>query len=478
VPSFVERVKGFFTKKKSNITKAEAFFVESLRPLPPSEDLREQEAKIPSAETPHAIWSADEGKPTRRGQAESIGWPATIVLGIAGVLAVAFVTVLLFPYDSYLPKLEVAISNACARSAKVGALHLNVYPQAGIVLGDVRIGAEQDEIRIDEIRLQPAIGTLMAARKIFREVVVSGVSLPVEMIAGLPSVFSALSNSSSRFGIGHLSLEKADISFSGLGFSSLGGEAWLSADGQLQSLSLRSADRSLSLVATPLARGVDVVVEGYGWRPTQSSPFLVDSVNLNAAFENGTLTIKNMALRIFDGLIEGGAVLSAGQALSIVGEVSFNRINASRLGDAIGLGQQFSGEIAGKMRFSTKAESWASIFSAIDGDGEFSVQRGSIGGIDLVEAARSVSRAPIQGGTTRFENLSGAIKLTPARYQLSGLVLNSGLMQSTGYLDVSRELTVSGKMELKMRGTANQTRVPMSISGPLKSPTVQVGRGG
>ncbi|MBS1228820.1 MAG: hypothetical protein H6R17_2097 [Proteobacteria bacterium] len=482
-PSFVERVKGFFTKQKSNITKAEAFFVESLRPLPPSDDRREEEARIPSVEiirtsVPRVIWNADEVKPIRRGQAQSIGWPATVVLGIAGVLAVAFVTVLLFPYDSYLPELEIAISNACGRSAKVGSLHLDVYPQAGIVLGDVRIGAGQNEIRIDEIRLQPALGTLMAARKIFREVVVSGVSLPVEMIAGLPSVFSALSNSSSRFGLGHLSLERADISFSGLGFSNLGGEARLSADGQLQSLRLRSADRSLNLVATPLAQGVGLVVEGYGWRPVPGSPFLFDSVNLNAAFENGTLTIKSMALRIFDGLIEGGAVLSAGQAPSIVGEVSLKRVNASRLGDAIGLGQQFGGEIAGKMRFSTKAESWASIFSAIDGDGEFSMQRGSIGGIDLVEAARSVSRAPIQGGATRFENLSGAIKLTPERYQFSGLVLNSGLMQSTGYLNVSRELTVSGKMELKMRGTANQARVPISISGSLKSPTVQAGRGG
>ena len=481
--SFVERVKGVFTKQKSNITKAEAFFVESLRPLPSGEDRREEEAKIPSAETirasvPRAIWNADEVKPIRRGQAESIGWPATFILGIAGVLALAFVTVLLFPYDSYLPELEIAISNASGRSAKVGVLHLDVYPQPGIVLGDVRIGVDQDQIRIDEIRLQPVLGKLLAARKIFREVVVSGVSLPVEMIAGLPGVFSALSSASSRFGVDHLSLEKAEISFSGLGISNLGGEARLSADGQLQSLRLRSADSSLSLVATPLAQGVDVVLEGYGWRPVQGSPFLFDSVNLNAVFENGTLTIKNMALRIFDGLIEGEAVLSAGQAQSIVGEVSFRRVNASRFGDAIGLGQQFSGEIAGKMRFSTRAESWASIFSAIDGDGEFSMQRGSIGGIDLVEAARSASRAPIQGGATRFENLSGAIKLTPVRYQFSGLVLNSGLMQSTGYLDVGRELTVSGKMELKVRGTANQTRVPISISGSLKSPTVQAGRGG
>jgi len=170
--------------------------------------------------------------------------------------------------------------------------------------------------------------------------------------------------------------------------------------------------------------------------------------------------------------------LRANQPLSIAGDLSFKRVNATRLGEAIGLGQQFSGETSGEVHFSTKGDAWASVFSAINAEGDFAMQRGSIRGIDLAEAARNVSRNPVQGGATPFENLSGTIKLTPSRYQFAGLVLNSGMMQSTGFVEVSSELMVSGMMELRMRGTANQTRVPISISGPLKSPVVQIGRGG
>ena len=482
-PSLVERIKAYFIRRELNDD--QPILHESLRLVSGGEDRSEAESGIRLADRVKAAVPCEIGKggevirikPIKRAQTESIGWPAIIVLGISGALALGFLTVLLFPYNSYLPELEMAIANASGRPVKVGTLRLNLYPRPSILLGEVRIGEGTDEINIDEIRLQPAIGTLMAAKKSFRELIVSGASLPAEAIAGLPAVFVALSKADNRFAVDRFSFEKAEVTFAGLGFSNLDGEATLSADGLLQSLLLQTADRRLSLAATPRAPGLEVVLEGYGWRAVAGSAFLFDSLNLNAAFENGALTIKSMALRIFDGLIEGGAVLRADQAPSIVGELSFKRVNATRFGEAIGLGQQFSGETAGKIRFSTKAKSWESIFSAIDADGDFTVQRGSVRGIDLAEAARSVSRTPIQGGVTQFESLSGTIKLMPARYQFSGLVLNSGLMQSTGYLEVSRELLASGKMELKIRGTANQTRVPISISGPLKSPIVQVGHG-
>ena len=484
--SFVEHVKALFTKQNSNIDKAQRVSLGSSKPPPSSEGRHEGESNSRLAElrqtvAPSTLATGDEVvllKPTRRAQAESMSWPTVVVLAIAGAFGLLFVAVLLFPFNNYLPELDAAISNACGRPAKVGAVRLNVYPRPTIVLGDVRIGADRDEIRIDEVRLQPAIGTLMAAKIIFREAIVSGVVLPVEVIAGLPRVFVALSSPSARFGVDHLGLEKLTITFSALSLSNMDGDAGLSADGLLESLRLSSADRRLSLVATPVGQGLDIVLEGYAWRPVSGSAFLLDSVNLNAFADNGVLTIKNMALRIFDGVIEGGAVLRANQPLSIDGDLSFKRVNATRLGEAIGLGQQFSGETSGKMRFSTKGDAWASVFSAVNAEGDFAMQRGSIRGIDLVEAARSVSRNPVQGGATPFENLSGTIKLTPTRYQFSALVLNSGLMQSTGFFDVSSELMVSGTMELKIRGTANQTRVPISIGGPLKSPVVQVGRGG
>ena len=48
-------------------------------------------------------------------------------------------------------------------------------------------------------------------------------------------------------------------------------------------------------------------------------------------------------------------------------------------------------------------------------------------------------------------------------------------MQSSGSAEVSKDLKLKGRMELQMRGTANQMRVPVSLGGTLMVPEVRAG---
>lgn len=415
-------------------------------------------------------------KPIRRGHRDPMGWPALLISCIAGVLVLAFLAVNFFPYDSFLPEVEAAFAQATGRPVKLGSMSINLYPKPGLILTSVRIGTGKEEIRMAEIRLQPSIGSLMASKKIFRDVVIIGATLPGELIAGLPAVFASMTKPTARAGFEHISFEQTEISFSGLGFSGMGGEARISAGGIFQSLLMHSPERSLKLELKPVAQGLDVSLEALGWSPSLDSLYLFNSASLQGRLEGGAFTISKMELRIFDGLLKGVAILRADKKPSVTGELVFEHINVMRLGAALGLGQQFLGEATGKVLYASTSESWATIFSSLNADGEFTMRRGGVRGIDLTEAVRSGSGTPVQGGETRFEQLSGRIRLTPTSYQFPGLILNSGLMQSTGTVEVSKDLKVSGKLELQMHGSVNQTRVPISISGPLKTPAVQSGR--
>lgn len=416
-------------------------------------------------------------KPIRRGQRAAKRWPIAILCLFAG-LALAYLALNFFPYDFYRADVEAAFAQASGRAVKIGTMRVVGYPRPGLLLGDVRLDAGQDEIRIAEVRLQPVFGALRSGKTAFSEMTLSGVTLPIELITGLPGVFAAAAAPASPVSVGHVSFEKTNVSFHGLSVSDLDGAAKLSADGSFESLLLRSPDRSLSLETRPEGGRLNLALEGFSWRPDANSPFFFDSLNLQANLENGVLTISALELRIFGGLIQGSAVLRADKSASMLGALSFERIDATQFGNALGIGPLLSGETAGKIRFSTTADSWEKVSAAIEGDGEFAIQRGNVRGIDLTEAVRRISRTPVQGGSTIFAKLSGKVRLTPAGYQFSGLILNSGLMQSTGYVDVSKNLLMSGKMELQIRGTVNQTRVPVSIGGTLSSPSVQVLGGG
>jgi uncharacterized protein involved in outer membrane biogenesis len=271
-------------------------------------------------------------------------------------------------------------------------------------------------------------------------------------------------------------LEKTDVSFHGIVLSEMSGEVKLESDGRFNALILNSPNRSLHVEAKPAATGIDVEIEAYAWRPSPTSLFLIDSGSVKGNLNGATLGLSKIELRIFDGLVQGMAALRADKQVSMAGEISFERISAKRFGEALGVGSQFEGETTGKMKFSATTDSWSSIFSNLNADGDFTMRRGVLGGIDLTDAVRRTSAETTRGGVTRFELLSGQIKLTPGNSRFSGLALSSGLMQSVGQLTVNKALQVSGNMEVQMRGTVNQLRMPVSISGPLKAPLLQTGK--
>lgn len=414
-------------------------------------------------------------KPIQRGrQGLYITWPIAVIFGLLGLIVLILLTAFLFPYSSFLPDVEAALVQASGQPVKVGEMHVSFYPRPGFVLDNVRIGSKGQEMHISALRLQPVLGTLTAPKKVFREVELTGVTMSSEVVLGLSGIFESAARPTSRIGVQHLTLEKTDISFNGLGFSETSGEIGLAADGRFQLLSLHTPDRSMRLEIRPADKGVDVELEAYGWKPSASASVYFDSANMKGNIEGSTFNIANLELRTFDGLVQGTAVLRAEKSLGMAGDIVFERISARRFGEALGIGPQFEGETAGKMKFSATADSWAGIFAGLNADGAFNMRRGKLGGIDLASAVRNASAAPTQGGSTHFEQLTGRFRLQPGSYRFSGLALTSGLMQANGQLSIGRNLQLSGGMDVQMHGSVNQLRMPVVLGGPLNAPTVQV----
>ncbi len=411
-------------------------------------------------------------RPVRQSPGYKPTWSSVLFFSVLGILGLGYVAGIFFPFASYLPEVERSFAQSVGRPAKVEALRGEIYPAPTLTLGNVRVGSGKDEIRIGEIRLQPELSSLFSRQRIFKKAVLSGVQLPAERIAELPRIFASLAKPGNDVRVAKIGLEKTGISFVGLVLNNLEAEVKTTPDGAFDSLLLRSAEGGLNIVARSTGERIDLEIEAYGWRSDEISKFTFDSANIKAKLEKEVLSIQDMDLRLFDGVIRGTAKIPAGAKPKISGDIHFERINAARLGDALGIGKRLVGEAEGKVSFTATADRWATVFSSINAEGEFNVQRGNITGIDLAEAVRRVSSTSVQGGMTSFEELSGRMKLAPERNQFFGLLINSGLMRSTGYIDIARDHKLSGRLELQMRGSVNQTRVPVTVEGTLESPSV------
>ncbi|MDR1936665.1 MAG: hypothetical protein LBS49_14015 [Candidatus Accumulibacter sp.] len=415
-------------------------------------------------------------KPVRHRASEGKSWVARFFFALVGLFVLAGVVLLLFPFNSFVPDLARVFSTAVGRPVGIREMRVDIYPEPGLVLSDVQLGQGNEAIRISQISLLPDLGTLFSERRGFRRVVVSGTALPLERFTRIPAIFAALADPAKSPSIGSILLRNTDISFSGIVLRDAEAEIQRDSTGMMQALAARSADRNLTLVAKPVAAGVELTVEAFAWEPGEGSKFVSDSLGFKGLLENDTLMISGLDIRIFGGYIQGDAIVHAGAKPNLTGTIIFERVDAYRLGDALGIGRRLSGSLAGNMRFSANSETWMNIFSAIAGEGEFNIQRGSIYGIDLVEVVRRGSEIPVHGGITSFEQMSGQMRLGPEKNQFYNLNMASGLMQSTGLVDVAANGRLAGRLELLMKGSVNYTRVPILVAGTLISPTLQPAR--
>lgn len=412
-----------------------------------------------------------------RSEREAGHGPRRIFFALLGLVMMLVLLTIFFPYNRYRSEIESVLAQASGQSAKIGEISISAYPNPGVFVSNVVIGndAKGEAIHIGEVRLLPELGTLFGPRRVMRRVELKGVDLPAEALGGLSGFFEALSRPISPIGAQRILLDKVNISLRRLGFSGLNGEIKVMSNGRFDALFLASLDGSLRLEARPQGERVEIEIEGRAWKPSASSPLTIDSLTAKGILEGQSLAIRLLNLRTLDGQVRGLMTLSASSQPTLVGEHTFERISAKRLGEALGIGPQFEGDAAGMMKFEAAGASWSTILSNLQAEGEFGIGRGSMSGFDFVGAARRGSVGPTRGGSTRFEQANGRFRLTPTSLHIAPLTIHSGMMQSGGQIVIGKDLRLNGEMDVQMNGSVRRARDPVSISGSLSSPVLQAG---
>lgn len=408
-----------------------------------------------------------------------------ITLVLLAVLGAAVLTAFP-PLSVYLAEIESSMSASLGRPVKIGRLSASVYPHPGVLLGNVVIDGGQGsadgtgDIHIDRLWLEPDVRTLFSPRKDLRHVFVNGMKLAPETLAALPAILQQANGGNSKFHVDRLRFEQVTLSIPKLTIGGLQGQAELSDTAGLSALQLHTDDRTLGLTLKPDGQRIGFEADGAAMRIPALAPVDFNSISVKGVWENGVMDVSAFDFRLFDGALKGQAKvrLAPGgdkdiEDIAVEGDLVFDHVDSSKLSAALGAGNLLAGELAGKASFSGAAGEWASLLPALTAEGSFMIERGGLNGVDLVEAARRTSDAPVLGGAMSFEQFSGKMRLTAARSRFYGLVMHSGRMHSAGAVEVAANQSLSGRMDLQIRGSVNQVRVPIVLDGTLQSPSLR-----
>lgn len=419
----------------------------------------------------------DEGiAPIRKGgRGTYISLPLAVALGVVGFVVVLVLSFVLYPYDNRKPQVEAALTRLAGQPIRVAGIQGELTPRPGIVVSGIA-GGEGSGIDIARIRLVPELFSLLGSRPVFSSVEVDGARFPAPALASLPKgVATAFAGDASLL-VRSLRFSNLTVDVLGLSVAGLQGELRADDKGQLPPLVFTTGDRAFKATLQAQGAGFVADVEALAWQMAAESRFRFNSLQGQVIWDGQRIVVRSLDARIFDGSIQGMLTIDeqAGKP-GITGDVTVKHMNVSLLSEALGHGVQYEGEVAGSLRFTGRAASWGEVIATASGEGAFGVNRGVLGGIDLVEAVRR-GKSPVRGGSTRYEQLNGNLRITPEAVRFADLSLNSGLLRAAGVAEVAADGKLSGRLDVEMRGTANVVRMPVLLSGSLKDPLVQGSR--
>lgn len=427
-------------------------------------------ALIPSRSKPD-----DEGiAPIQRGSRGSyISWPLRVAMGVMALLVISAGAFLFYPYSSHRAAIEAAMSRHLGQPVTVGDVTARLSPSPAIVVE--RVATRSGDMQVASIRLVPELFSLLGARPSFSTVRFEGARLADRALSTLPSALAAAAGDAA-FGMQRVQFARLELSALGLSLGDLQGESRLSANSPPASLELTNVDRSVRLVLKPQAGALLGEFEAFAWKPYAESPHQFDSVQGQLLWDGRALSVRSLDARIFDGSVRGALLFDSVATPTLAGDIAVKHMSVRRLASALGFGTQYEGELASEVRFSGSNARWADVPSGVSAEGSFTISRGVLGGFDLAEAVRRAGRAPLRGGATRYDQATGRLLIAPGSTRLVELSIGTGVLKSTGEMEIARDGKLGGRLDVEMRGSASVVRMPVTLSGSLKDPVLQGGR--
>lgn len=416
------------------------------RPLPPRAGTAPAE---PGAGRQHkADREAEERPPARR--VLPIGRIIGAFLGL-GILAVAG-GALFYPYGNHRPELEASLSRQLGVPVRVDEVAPRFLPAPALELSRVRLGQE-GEGQFDSVLL-PGLWTHVRGKGLERNEVIriQGGRLSVEALSRWlmqPDTSGPL-----KVGVRQLELQVA-----GSPLGALSGEILRGTDGRLQLASFHTDDRGLRLELKPRGQDLEVQLEASAWRPWPGFPLTFSHAMAQGVLQGASVRLEAVDLRFLDGRYEGDLRIDWGATPGVAGSGSLHHLNSAGLAALWGRHASISGGLSGNLRFRAEGRDPEQLMASLEAEGDWRIERGEIRGVDLANAIRLGRGQVARGGSTRFERLSAHLRLSPTGLQLSHLLLEAGLMQAQGQVEVDGAGLFQGRLgvDLSRSGSAART---------------------
>ena len=391
-----------------------------------------------------------------------------VIIGVAVVVALVVGGIQVIPMNTYIPSIEKLASDHIGEQVTIGSMRVSVLGGFSMNLDNVKVGTTQD-VKIDKVELSLDLGSVFNEVKVIRNIKVESASVAQEALARLPKwMEAAVTDKNVR--VKRVVLKGAKLEFRTVTVPNFDAEFDFSPEGVIQKAALEAADGKLSVQVTPRGEEFDIdVTAGKGWVPPIGPQIEFTDFSVKAVGSRNQIRVGEFRALLYGGALKGSALINWGGPWSIEGQLNAERIALQELMPVFTRDAKSTGHLEATLRYSLAGPDPVTLFEAPRIDGTFVIRKGDLDGVDLVRALQMGGRQNVQGGATRFEEISGAVSVAGGRYQYRNLKLASGLLSATGAFEVLPSKDVNGRVFIELRSQAAQIRGNFAINGNLKA---------
>ena len=374
-----------------------------------------------------------------------------------------FVAPYVLPTRDYMPKVQQLLSDELHQPVHLGYLSGRFLPTPRLDLGEIYIGdAKQFQAATAQINFD-IFGVFGDSKPIdsvdFQKVTVRGIALRdsgawLQKLAG-----------SSQFPVSKMTISESTLDADVFQLTGVEGQLDFGPAGKFTHAGFSANAGKYSVTIDPLAGGkfrTNIMVHA-GALPLLPS-WNFDELDANGEISGDELLISKFDARMLDGTLQGNAHLTWHSGWHADGTITAKKIvmkDFSKLLD---------GNVDGSARFRMSSPDLGGLTDSAILDGSFVSADGLIGGLDIVETARTRSRTNLPGGRTHYDHLRGEFSYSKGGYHFTQVKIDGGVMNVLASFDISNQL-LTGKMkvDLAMHGLAS---TELHLGGAIDDPTL------
>lgn len=394
------------------------------------------------------------------------------LIGFIALISILIVIPFFIPVRTYLDQAERMASEAVGAPVTIGSGRLLLVPTPRVVAKDITVGKQQ-ELKLEELSVVPALGSLFADTKVIEIKVTRPVmkKAALDIISALSAKDSAPSTAPAAVSVKRVTIDELQLDWPDMKLPALNLDVALTDINALESLTMETVDGALNANVTPKEGGHSIMVNARNWTLPVGLPVLINKAALEMNLQGSQLDIPKIDVALYNGTLAGNAVLSWAKVWRTSGKLQVNNLSVKEPSSMVSKSVYLSGSLFGNGTFSGAAKEASALADNLSADFKFNVNNGILHGLDLVKLASLLTKQS-SGGETQFDEFAAILNVKGKQYTLRDINMRSGLLAATGQVKVKADKALDGVVEVELKKGVSLAAIPLQVSGTVDQPSV------